>query len=228
MRQLLSLMEARKNRLTAPSRLHQTRAAQSSGLPHTSALRTQQHRSITSLLHSNHSCSYETLLYLILRSISIPFSISNLLCWFGELPKKPFGFISPSTASIVHDEPPILQNTTNSKHQSEIITNLLSDPIPKHYLIIRLLFHSSMSSSRLSKLWSYGSASGSSSGSWYCAKYEWAKASEAVIRVSVSKTSIFSSRSTAGRQHRQRGIKRKTFRMLYKAVQILYSISKQT
>lgn len=61
-----------------------------------------------------------------------------------------------------------------------------------------LLFHSSISSSRLSKLWSYGSASGSSSGSWYCEKYGWARASDAVIRLSVSSTSIFSSRSTAG------------------------------
>ncbi len=58
-------------------------------------------------------------------------------------------------------------------------------------------FHSSISSSRLSKLWSNGSASGSSSGSWYWAKYEWARESAAVMRLSVSKTSIFSRRSTA-------------------------------
>lgn len=58
-------------------------------------------------------------------------------------------------------------------------------------------FHSSITSSRVSKLWSYGSASGSSSGSWYWAKYGWARAPAAVIRLSVSRTSIFSRRSTA-------------------------------
>lgn len=70
-----------------------------------------------------------------------------------------------------------------------------------------LPFHSSKVRSLLSSVWSYAGASGSSSGSWYCEKYEWDRASLAEILPSQSSTSMRFNKSTAKRGQKQKEVK---------------------